>query len=140
MHTIYSRLRLQVLFPAQTGSCCKSTASGFFMPSKNLKIPQKSLNSVKFDSFFRNCLLIMSSCNSVSPDLSEKADSEKITTLDGSYWGQELKKARKKAGFSQKMLGDLIGKSNATISLMEKGKVSEETARYALDLLEKYLI
>ena len=37
---------LQVLFPAQTGSCCKSTASGFFLPSKTAKIFQKPLNTV----------------------------------------------------------------------------------------------
>ena len=39
-------LQVQVLFPAQTGSCCKSTASGFFMPSENAKIPQKSLTEL----------------------------------------------------------------------------------------------
>jgi len=44
---------LQVLFPAQTGSCCKSTASGFFLPSKIVKIPQKSLTGGRTRFYIR---------------------------------------------------------------------------------------
>ena len=37
---------LQVLFPAQTGSCCKSTASGFFFTFKNSQNLSKALTTV----------------------------------------------------------------------------------------------
>ena len=45
-------LQVQVLFPAQTGSCCKSTASGFFMSAESPKIPKKSLNDICIDRIY----------------------------------------------------------------------------------------
>ncbi len=52
-------------------------------------------------------------------------------------WGEKIRLARKEAGLSQQNVGDMIHMSHATVSLMEKGRVSEETARWVLRLIEE---
>ncbi len=75
--------------------------------------------------------------NEIKPTPSSQTDiSMKTLSQDGLDWGAKIKTARKKAGFSQQNLGNIIGKSHATVSLIEKGHVTEETAKWILTLIE----
>ncbi len=73
---------------------------------------------------------------------SEKGITEKSETgiqiggeEDGIYWGERIRSARKEAGLSQMQVGALISMSHATVSLMEKGRVSRESALRVLSAI-----
>ena len=51
--------------------------------------------------------------------------------------GAEIQKKRTEAGLSQKALGDLMGLSQGSISYLEQGRVDEETAARALQLIKQ---
>ncbi len=55
----------------------------------------------------------------------------------GIIWGEKLKKARKSAGLSQQDVGDMISMSHASISLMEKGRVTQQTVEKLLQLISE---
>ncbi len=49
--------------------------------------------------------------------------------------GTEIYETRKAAGYSQKMVGDIIGKSQTKISQIEKGKVTQQEAERIISLI-----
>lgn len=55
----------------------------------------------------------------------------------GLIWGEKLKMARKSAGLSQQDVGDMISMSHASISLMEKGRVTQQTVEKLLMLISE---
>ncbi len=70
------------------------------------------------------------------PHCSQTDTNIRTLSQDGVDWGAKIKAARNNAGFSQQHLGNIIGKSHATVSLIEKGHVTEETAKWILTLIE----
>ncbi len=72
------------------------------------------------------------------PAAVEKAEEGPVIKSEpGLIWGEKIREARKKAGFSQQGVGNLIRMSHASVSLMEKGRVSEEKAREVLEVIER---
>ncbi len=77
---------------------------------------------------------LKSDINKVEWDISNIHVS-KFKSESGIVWGNRIQKARKEAGFSQQEVGNMIGKSHATVSLMEKGRVDQDTAEYLIKLI-----
>ncbi len=73
--------------------------------------------------------------------VSEKKNTEKAeraivaVSPAGIIWGEKLRAARKSARLSQQDVGDMINMSHASISLMEKGRVSQHTAEKLIQMI-----
>ncbi len=75
--------------------------------------------------------------NAVSEKNNTKKAQNAIVAVSpaGIIWGEKLRIARKTARLSQQDVGDMISMSHASISLMEKGRVSPQTAEKLIKMI-----